>query len=294
MGLVLSIKYLSHHKLVKKERFRAFGRYVRFNIATRILNVPVILDYVEGTQLLVQRGMASGATNYYVYLEDYAEMMFLLHYLTEDDAFVDVGANIGAYSLLAGSVIGAHTIAFEPCPESFEYLRRNVCINPRNNRYELYPYAVGDKDKQATITTKLGIANRVVENQGEDTVNIQMRCLDNVCVSLEPALLKIDTEGYEKKVLYGAEKTLKKNSLKAIIIELNGGGNKYGCSDEQTHLFLSQYGFKPATYDPEKRSLVVNTTWNKEGRNTIYVRSVEEVRKRVSSARAFLIGNRRL
>jgi len=42
------------------------------------------------------------------------DMGFLLHFLRKDDLFLDVGANIGSYTVLAGGAVGAKSISFEP------------------------------------------------------------------------------------------------------------------------------------------------------------------------------------
>ena len=55
-----------------------------------------------------------------------------------------------------------------------------------------------------------------------------------------PALLKIDVEGFEQAVLLGGQDTLDAPELKAIVIELNGSGIKYGFRDEEVHQFRNK------------------------------------------------------
>jgi predicted RNA methylase len=72
----------------------------------------------------------TGATgNIYAGLHDFHEMALLLHFLRPCDVFVDIGANVGAYSVLASGVVGAKTFAFEPVPQTFACLRDNVRMN---------------------------------------------------------------------------------------------------------------------------------------------------------------------
>ena len=56
-------------------------------------------------------------------------MALLLHFLRPGDLFLDVGANIGSYTILASGVVRATSWAFEPDPQTSRYLRRNVAIN---------------------------------------------------------------------------------------------------------------------------------------------------------------------
>ncbi len=60
-------------------------------------------------------------------------MSFVLHFLRNTDLFIDVGANLGAYSILASSVSGARTIAFEPVPHTFQLLKNNIALNRQFN-----------------------------------------------------------------------------------------------------------------------------------------------------------------
>ena len=81
-----------------------------------------------------------GATqNVYCGLNDFEDMSFLVHYLRQDDVFVDVGANIGAYTVLAG----ARTYAFEPIPAALHSLRDNLALNQISGRVSIEPYAAG-------------------------------------------------------------------------------------------------------------------------------------------------------
>ena len=69
----------------------------------------------------------TGATgNIYAGLHEFADMAFTLHFLRPDDLFMDVGANVGSYTLLASGVCKARTISFEPYPETMAALRRNI------------------------------------------------------------------------------------------------------------------------------------------------------------------------
>jgi hypothetical protein len=87
----------------------------------------------------------------------------------------------------------------------------------------------------------------------------------------------------KQKYLRGGGKTLNNNKLKAIIIELNGSGKRYGYDDNNIHKTLSNSGFKPCSYNPQKRSLTVTDKFNAGG-NTIYVRDFDFVQRRLMSA----------
>ena len=96
-------------------------------------------------------------------------------------------------------------------------------------------------------------------------------------------LLKIDVEGFEYAVLQGARQHLHNPELLAILIELNGQGERYQHQDQEVHELLLKAGFQPYRYDPFKR--VLERMEGFEGQNTLYVRDVAAVRERVQTAK---------
>lgn len=72
----------------------------------------------------------TGATgNIYTGLHEFIDMAFCLHLLRPGDLFIDVGANVGSYTILASKVVGANSFTLEPVPETFKRLKRNININ---------------------------------------------------------------------------------------------------------------------------------------------------------------------
>jgi hypothetical protein len=98
----------------------------------------------------------------------------------------------------------------------------------------------------------------------------------------DPVLLKIDVEGFETHVLSGASNTLSRNKLKAIIIELNGSGQKYGYDEKKLHEKLQENGYHPHQYNPFERELTAIKTFGSH--NTIYIKDIDFVRDRVRTA----------
>jgi len=226
----------------------------------------------------------TGATgNLYCGLHEYGDMSFLLHFLRQEDTFADIGANIGSYTILAAAHVGAKTLSFEPVPVTFCHLMDNVMINRLGNRIEAFNIALGSQKGTVEFTSSQDTTNHVVCKNDTDAISVPVEALDDVLENKQiPALLKIDVEGFETEVLIGGNKTLKNSNLKAIVIELNGSGKRYGYDEQNIHNMLLELGFNPFLYHPEKRLL---TQINKFGtHNTIYIRDVDFVQNRVSSA----------
>ncbi len=97
-----------------------------------------------------------------------------------------------------------------------------------------------------------------------------------------PNLVKIDVEGFETEVLNGMIQSLKSQKLKAIIIELNGSGHRYGFDEFLIHQKLIENGFLPYQYDPFKRELDLLKHFGTL--NTIYIKDIEFDKLRVQLA----------
>ena len=115
----------------------------------------VEFPWIEGSKLIVRNGMAGATGNIYCGLHEFADMAFLLHFLRTGDLFVDVGANIGSYTVLATAVCGAQTIAAEPDPGTSHSLKRNVQANGIEQRVTLVEAALGS----ARGTARFSIGN---------------------------------------------------------------------------------------------------------------------------------------
>ncbi len=120
--------------------------------------------------------------------------------------FLDIGANIGVYSLLLSEVPGMQVYAFEPHPITAQYLRRNVVLNPGRN-ITVLQVAVGATTGKVSFTDDPGSAlNRVVEQENfEKVISVPIVRLDDVCrdYGIRPEVVKVDVEGYEYPVLQG-------------------------------------------------------------------------------------------
>ena len=101
--------------------------------------------------------------------------------------------------------------------------------------------------------------------------------------------MKIDVEGFELEVLRGAKKLLAEDNLKAIIIELNGSGKRYGVSDNDIHEILISNNFFPYEYLPFERKLIKKESYGTH--NIIYISDLPYVEKRINSAPKIKIFN---
>ena len=221
--------------------------------------------------------------NLYTGLHEFAEMAFVLHLLRPGDCFVDVGANMGSYTLLASGVCGAYTYSFEPHPDTFQRLVANIQLNQLRTHCHAHRAALGAYTGTAYLRQSArDTQHHIASTPSADTLEVRIHALDEV-VPPPCQLLKIDVGGFEYAVLQGAQQHLQNPELLAVLVELNGQGQRYQHSDQAVHDRLLEAGFQAYRYDPFKRTLERMEGF--EGQNTLYVRDVARVRERVETAK---------
>lgn len=292
MALFNILRFILNHPLNRNNRWAAL---MRWQIGSRLLPSEVVWPFVNDACLIVRPGMTGATGNIYVGLHEFEDMAFLLHYLRPDDLFVDVGANVGSYTVLAGRGIGAACLSIEPLPNAFAALRRNIAVNDMGGRVRAHNVGLAGQPVVLRFTSELDTVNHVLseEENHANSVEVPVRTLDDVVGDASPALLKIDVEGYETEVLAGAERTLTNPALRALILELNGSGHRYGFDEDAIRRQLGNLGFTACSYHPFERALTPLTE-SAVGGNTLFVRDQKFIETRLRIAPAFRVLDRQL
>lgn len=295
MHLLETLAYIVHHPLNRRRKAEALLRWLKWQVGSRLVSGPAAIRFVNNSVLLVGPGMTGATGNIYCGLHEFEEMSFVLHALRSDDLFIDIGANVGSYTTLASAVVGARTIAVEPIPETFERLRRNIAINFIQHLVEAHNIGVSSEDGIARFTAGLDTVNHVAgerESLSDHLLDVQVRALDRLVAGKQPTIIKIDVEGFETNVVSGARNTLSEVSLKAVVMELNGSGKRYGFDEDTLHRNMLDYGFKTFSYFPFERKLESMNEKKSDSGNTIYIRDAEFIKARVSSAPKYSVHGR--
>jgi len=262
-------------------------RFVKWQLFSRLFKHPVLLPFTNKTEYLCWNGLTGLTGNYYYGLMEMEEMAFILHYLDRDDTFYDIGANVGAYTILAGLHVGCRTIAFEPHPKTYSYLQKNISLGLKTPNITLLNVGLGSKEGIMKFTSELDTVNHIAVNDSENVIDVQISVLDDLSLPA-PSVIKIDVEGFEWEVLNGGKLTFSSDRLQAIIIELNESGNRYGKKDDEIRFLLESYGFKPYTYNPFNRELISH---NGTSHNTIYIRNFQKVSEKLKKGNSVLLSN---
>lgn len=288
------LRIVWNHPLCRERHLDMLCRFLKWHISGRLAPGDVAVDWVNGSRFLARPWHYGFSTNVYCGLLEFNDMSFLLHSLRANDLFIDVGANRGSYTVLAGAAVGANVIAVEPVPDTYTNLQANVNLNGMSDRVECYNIGLGNEEGSLVFTADASDCVNHVVSKGEEageTVSVPVHLLDNIVGGRTPFLIKMDVEGYEWFVLKGGVKTLEEESLQAIIIEFNNTGlDRYGVGDDKIHQLLLDKGFGPTKYDPFSRELTAIDPFegNRSG-NIIYVRDAVLVAERLKSGNAYQI-----
>lgn len=296
MGFTNTLNFIMNHPLNRDRKLRALGRFFAWQVGSRILPGSVAVKFVNQTRLLIRPGMKGATQNLYTGLHEFEDMSFVLHLLRKDDLFVDVGANVGSYTVLAGGALGAKCLSIEPIPDTFEHLIDNIYLNRINENVIALNIGVGETEGTLRFTSSLDAMNHVLTD-GEsdvDSIVVPVKTLSSIVSDEQPVLIKVDVEGLETAVVAGSGDVFKKESLAAVIMELNGSGMRYGYDEKKLHAKMLEYGFKTFAYSPMDREMILLDGKNTESGNTIYVRDVNRAMDRIKSAPKFIVNEKEI
>lgn len=296
MGILNTVSYVANHPLNRQRKLGALAELFRFWAGSRLVTGAVAYPWINGTKVLVRPGEQGLNGNVYCGLHEFADMAYLLHVTAADDLFVDVGANVGSYTVLACGARGARGICVEPIPSTYERLLDNLRLNDLMGRVAAHNVGLSDQDGELLFSTRENCMNHILaEGESErDAVRVPVVRLDSLVGDQQPSLLKIDVEGYELPVLRGGTDTLGRSSLHSLIVELNGSNSRYGFGDGELIGLVQDFGFQRHVYEPFTRGLTRATGSEPEGGNALFVRDAAAVRDRLRRAAPFEVCGRRL
>ncbi len=194
------------------------------------------------------------------------EQCFLKYFLKKNGIFIDMGSNIGLYSLIASKIIGrkGRVYSFEPTPETFLRLKQNVFLNKKKN-ISLYNIALSNiSGRQEFSISHDGYdawnsfskpsGGKVIEKILVNSITFDDFIYQNNLKGID--LIKIDVEGWEINVLKGGQNYFNKSTSAAIIIEftdinLQGAG----FSSKELYNLLLSFGYQLFTFNCSKKSL---------------------------------------
>jgi FkbM family methyltransferase len=183
-----------------------------------------------------------------------------LNSMPEGADLLDVGANVGMYTVFAAVTRKARVYAFEPESQNFGVLCRNIILNNIGDRVTSWCAALSDEQKFDKIFLSSFAVGGSCHTFGEPldpyletqkfpfTQGSYSTTIDTLVAGgtiPAPTYIKIDVDGLEHKVIKGAENTLRNPLVKSLLIEINSHLPEHRAIVDQ----LSQFGF---THDAEQ------------------------------------------
>ena len=180
-----------------------------------------------GCRLSLPAGLRRGATAIYLFRDAYEPELAHLGELVRPGAtFVDAGASVGLYTVVAASLVGpsGSVLAFEPAKESYAVLCKNVELNGFRN-VVTFQKALADGTGTAKLYHFSGAPNYSLGEPPTPAASeaVETTTLDEVMRHRqvgELACIKLDVEGAESLVLRGAAETLQR-FRPAVILEVD-------------------------------------------------------------------------
>lgn len=185
---------------------------------------------------------------------EYDSLKFIHTFLRPDDHFLDVGANVGLFSLLASKTVSPGSLfCVEPGKTQRARLEENFRLNHLHGVH-LFPFAVGESAGSASFSNEDAVSHLLDPDSGaDDSEDVEIRRLDSFLPSRMFHLSKIDVEGFELPALRGASDLIEKNLLPVILLELNGSSERFGIQTSEILEYLRSSGYRVGVYRHDEK-----------------------------------------
>lgn len=176
------------------------------------------------------------------------------------DVVLDLGANIGFYTLIAAKLVGkkGRVFAFEPEPDNFARLEMNVRLNSYEN-VVLVQKAVSNRTGKCTLylSDRDRATHRIYDiRDGRRSIEVESIRLDDYFHNQKVDFIKMDIEGAEWAALQGMSLLLEKNKRVKILTKFLPSGLKgFGIEPEEYLRLLIKYGFKLYSINEHKQGM---------------------------------------
>lgn len=275
--------YLKHlnvqHRISKWREIKAKQSYTDFRLTGNamlrlytdsILSEPIYIGKFENT-----------------------EIDFVSTYLQPGDTFVDVGANIGLFTILGAAKTGdtGKVFAFEPVKKTYTRLLENKNLN-HFSHVEIFNIGLSDEDGELEMVTSTEgfdawnsfgkpTAGSNFTKEFVQTKKLSTWLREHNVSGI--SLMKIDVEGWEIPVLKGGMEFFKSGSAPDLLVEFTEENCiNAGFSCRELYIVLAGAGYSMYTYDDNRRILTEEPIRNKYTHlNIIATKNIERVRSRI-------------
>jgi FkbM family methyltransferase len=231
--------YYCYRLLLKREPDEAGWEYLKGEVLNNHLNLQALVDYflymaefrevqeeaakpvlveLEGFKIFVRRN------DFYIGAPIARDRMYESHIsdqlrtlLKPGDVFVDIGANIGYFTMMGASVVGphGHIFAFEPLSDNYDLMMQSVTANSFDN-VDIYPFAIAESKQTFQLDVSgfgsnarvIDFSPQAVPGAGPDNL-VEAFTLDEILAETDRIdVIKLDIEGAEPRAWQGMEQII--------------------------------------------------------------------------------------
>jgi FkbM family methyltransferase len=196
------------------------------------------------------------------------EREFLRAFLKPGDVFIDVGANIGLFTLIAAHRVGpaGQVYALEPCSVAYQRLLASVRLN-HFDHVSCHKLALSDRVGQSVMTISLDGFD-AWNSLGQPSAGGSFAVETVDCKTLDAfaqahnlvgcvTMIKIDVEGWEDRVLVGGREMLSRKDAPVLQVEFTDQNAQLtGSSCKQLYHTLEDLGYQMFIYDAKSKRLI--------------------------------------
>ncbi len=242
-----------NHPANRSGRLSAVVRTLKFQLRARATGRPTEVGLGDRSRVLAYHDGAGSKRAAYAPMPDWNEMQVWKSALASGDLFVDVGANVGLYSVLMAE-FGCEVIAFEPIDATADQLEKNLALNG----YEatVMRCALADEPGSMKMAGPDALRQHLVDDDGSaEGTTVPVKTLDDVVGERIVAGLKIDVEGAERMVLLGGSVALSEGRIRLLQLEWNDMAEKnFGEDRRATVELLTGFGY--SLFRPDERGVL--------------------------------------
>lgn len=282
MNLVTSLYNLLQHPENHLQKFQTVVRIIWWKVNALFFHFPLYYPLTSSLVCICRPESSYASLVVYCHRPEPEVSALIEHFVTSGDVVIDVGANIGAISLLAASKRPKQVFAFEPDSRVYPYLVENIHINKLENVIRTYPIALSNKNGRVTFTHSGTTETSHITHSSEAGKSVKTQTLDTFFIEQKlkrVQLAKIDVEGAEMMVLQGAKKVLREQRIECLSLELNAGNYQYETSHKEIIDFLQSSGYKILLFSQGKFTKMEDFPSQDETINLIAVKDFKTQQK---------------
>ena len=245
------------HPANRGRRLSAVRQAARFELSARLLRRPMIVALGARSKIIADPNETNSPHAVYTNPPNWRQMTTWKRHLRPGDLFVDVGGNIGIYTIFAQD-LGATTITIEPNRHNCLRIREHLALNGYVG--EVHNKAAADKPGTVRITDDLDSYNHLLLHEDAGGTEVEAVTLDSVIGERVVAGLKIDVEGAERLVLEGAARALSERRIRLIQCEWSAAEVQRTLGETRAPLeaLFAHHGYRLYRPDDEGRLRLVD------------------------------------